>query len=98
MNDAQQKTTDVRLYGSDDYAGLTTPKFAFYFGYERTLCSHGKDADCECDNKDWCFTATVGGVEIERYSRTELDKGTDGRLYWDEPYGYLLAGIGRFLK
>lgn len=89
----------VRLFWSDDYAGLRTGELDFYFGYERTSCPHGHDADCDyCDEKEWCFVARRDGREVARYTQGELDRDTDGRLDPGEPYGHLLAGIGRFLN
>jgi hypothetical protein len=89
----------VEVYGSDDYAGMRSPRFAFYFGYEKTRCPHhGDDARCYCDESEWCFTASHMSTEAARYTQSELDTSTDGRLYADEPYSYLLAGIGRYLK
>jgi hypothetical protein len=95
---AESALAEPRVFWSDDYAGLKTGELYFYFGYERTFCPHGKDADCDyCDDKEWCFTAYRGREEVARYTQSELDEGTDGRLDPGEPYGHLLAGIGRYL-
>lgn len=87
---------DPNVYFSDDYAGMVTELFAFYFGYEVTLCPvHGKDSQCECDERDWCFMASVNGTEVARFTRAELDAYV--QRYSDPPV-YLLAGIGRYLQ
>lgn len=95
------KSDALEVYFSDDYAGMKSPRFDFYFGYEATLCSHGADSrDCECE-KDYCFTATHKGEEVARYTQAELDEAVtyaSPKLDFGEPYGYLLAGIGRYLK
>ena len=84
------------VYFSDDDAGMTTGRFSFYFGYEATVCPHhGNDSDCECDERDWCFTASEGGEEVARFTCAELD--ADLKDHFNEPPVLLLAGIGRFL-
>ena len=82
------------VYSSDDYAGMVSPRFAFYFGYERTFCpNHGNDAQCGCDENEWCFTVRHRGEEVARYTQLELDEV----VKTDEPYEYLLVGIGWYL-
>lgn len=89
-------TAVLNVYGSDDYAGMVGELFAFYFGYEATLCpTHGKDSQCECD-KEWCFTASHRGEEIVRFGQSELDR-LSGAPCPDDPFACLLVGIGGYL-
>lgn len=89
----------VEVYGSDDYAGMKSPRFTFYFGYEKTRCPHhGDDKGLCCDDSRWCFTASHMGEERARYTQPELEAGTRGLRPFDEMCGFLLAGIGKYLS
>jgi hypothetical protein len=56
----------IEQYYSDDYAGLESGKYHFYYGYEKTI---------EDENGDdiWCFTVTENGNEIFRKTRNEIE-------------------------
>lgn len=85
------------VYTSDDYCGLTAGKYSFYYGYEETVCpvkSHRKNCeDNGCEKREWAFTADVDGKEVMRLSQSQLHPETG-----EEPFWYLVAGIGHFLK
>lgn len=76
--------TKYQIGISDDYATITTPNgLEFYYGYEETI------------NNDWAFVAKNLKGKIIKYSKSFLEKHCDnlkGRD--DEPFYYLLAGIG----
>jgi len=74
---------------ASDYAICEAGDLRFYFGYEFTLCKCGKDSNCECEEKEWCFIASNNGEEIMRIPQSKL--GLDFGLDMSE---YLLAGIG----
>lgn len=90
---------DIDVYTSDDYCGMTCSKYSFYFGYEVTECpikSHKDEEDCDnknCDKREWCFVASIDDKDVmkKRASQIWFKEG-------DEPFFYLLAGIGLFLK
>jgi len=75
-----RKAHNIDVYTSDDYCGLTSGKYTFYYGYEVTK------------NGQWCFTADVDGKEVMRLKTSELWPEND-----EEPFWYLVAGIGQFL-
>lgn len=79
------------VFWSDDYAGLYSGKYQFYYGYEVTL----NDED---DDSEWCFQVKENGREIYKTPQSEIDKITkncSGNI--DSPKDYLLAGIGIWL-
>ena len=83
-----EKTTGVDVYGSDDYWGLSVGKYKFYFGYEYLMCL--KHSDCSCDDKEWCFVASVDDKEVMRIPESRLGGDTGERQ--------LLHGVGQFLS
>lgn len=89
----------INVYYSDDYAGLDSGKYHFYFGYEVTHCpvkSHKDDEDCyekDCVKREDCFVATIGGKEVLKLTRSQLHPKTNEDVTF-----FLLAGIGHFLK
>lgn len=93
------KKTKIDVYCSDDYAGLDSGKYHFYFGYEVTHCpvkSHKDDNDCyekDCDKREDCFIATIDEKEVMKLTRSQLHPKTDEDVLF-----LLLAGIGHFLK
>lgn len=76
---------------ASDYAICEAGDYFFYFGYEFTLCKCGKDSNCECEAKEWCFVASNQIGEIMRIPQSKL--GLDSGL---DMYEYLLTGIGFF--
>jgi len=67
---------------ADDYAGLETENFSFYFGYE-----------IQDEEENWCFTASdKNGKELFRASSKELN------CVGDYPEIGLLKGVGVFLE
>lgn len=79
------------VYTSDDYCGLESGKYKFYFGYEETFCEeHGTES---CDDSEWAFTAQVDDKEVMRIPKSKLHPTKD-----EVPFWYLVAGIGMFLN
>jgi hypothetical protein len=84
---------------SDDYAGLDTGPYSFYYGYEVTKCpikSHKDDEDCyekNCDEREWCFEASINGKVVMTLTSSELG----GDVNCMDGSG-LLKGIGIFLQ
>jgi hypothetical protein len=96
--DEFEKTMKINAYRASDYAGLVTPEYSFYFGYEETACpvkSHRKNCeDYGCEKREWCFTADKNGKEVMRLRKSELFPNDEG----SDMYFYLVMGIGHFLK
>jgi hypothetical protein len=101
QNDKEEvfrKLKKISVYTSDDYCGMSCGDYSFYYGYEVTRCpvkSHKDDDDCyekDCDRREWCFVATHNGKEVLMLPTSELLPKQD------EPYAYLLSGIGQFLQ
>ncbi len=90
-DDFEQKH-NMRIYTSDDYCGLELKKVTFYYGYEEALCPFHKLKDCECDEKEWCFVVKEKGKETTRIPKSKLHPEAD-----EEPFWYLVAGIGHWL-
>jgi len=90
----------IEVFYSDDYAGCENGKFSFYFGYEMTFCKlHGKDTDCECENKEDCFVARVDKKEAMRLTRGEIEVLVEyASPELSEPPQYLMAGIMEYFK
>ena len=90
----------IAVYYSDDYAGLELDGISFYFGYEETKCKRHK-RNCECEDNEWAFTVTKDKKIIMKLSQSELIKFISYQSpkdFDDEPYGFLLAGIGIYLN
>ena len=90
------------VYYSDDYAGLELDDIQFYFGYEETKCKKHKN-NCGCEDSEWAFTVIKGKRQklLMKLSQSEIDEKISYQSpkdFVDEPYGYLLAGIGIYLK
>lgn len=77
----------VEQYYSDDYAGLVSGKFQFYYGYEVE------------DEKthEWCFQVKENGEEIYRITTFEIEKNMKDHYQLNMPQDYLVAGIGLWL-
>lgn len=73
----------VEQYYSDDYAGLISGKYVFYYGYEET--------DPEKD--EWLFTIRENDLLIFSMKTSEIEKSIDVRQL-DKPQDYLISGIG----
>ena len=73
-----------KLYWASDYAGLKSGDRVFYYGYEKTT-----------DTGEWCFVATISGVEVLRVPVSKLP--VDPRDRHDCGM-CLLAGIGMYLE
>jgi len=76
----------VEQYYSDDYAGLESGKYQFYYGYEI------EDKETE----EWCFQVKENGEEIYRIISSDIEKNLDSRQL-TMPQDYLVAGIGLWL-
>lgn len=76
----------VEQYYSDDYAGLESGKYQFYYGYEI------EDKETE----EWCFQVKENGEEIYRIISSDIEKILDSRQL-TMPQDYLVAGIGLWL-
>lgn len=67
----------INHYSGSDYYGATAGHHKFYYGYERTMCEHGKDStDCNCC-KEWCFTAEYCGREVRRFTAKQMKLKSD---------------------
>lgn len=93
-----REDNDLDVYTSDDYCGLSASKYSFYYGYEVTVCpKHGKNSDCEgehdCEKNEWAFEATVNGKVVMTMPTSKLHP-KEG----EDPFWYLIAGIGHFIK
>jgi len=82
-----REATGVDLYSAGDYAGLSTGRYKFYFGYEEQVCA--KHADCTCEDKEWAFTADVDDKTVMVIPASKL--GQSGVV------ANLLHGIGQYL-
>ncbi len=97
--DEFEKLYDIQVYTSDDYCGLSVGNISFYYGYEVSFCpikSHKTEDDCyekDCDKREWCFTAEKDGKEILKMPQSKIHPRED-----EEPFWYLVAGIGHYLK
>lgn len=91
----QKNKMDV--YTSDDYCGLEAGRYSFYYGYEVTVCPvKNHKENCEdngCEKREWAFEAKVGGKRVMLLSKSQVHP-EEG----EEPFWYLVAGIGHFLK
>ena len=93
-----EEDSGIYVFTSDDYCGLTIkkPNISFYYGYEETSCpvkSHRENCeDNGCEKREWCFTVQVNDKEVMRIPTSKLhpDEG-------EEPFWYLVAGIGQYL-
>ena len=72
----------VEYYYSDDYAGMNSGKYKFYFGYESVD-----------ENDEWCFTVNENGVETFKINESYIIKNTK-HVHLDRPTEFLTAGIG----
>jgi hypothetical protein len=89
-----EKVMNMDIYTSDDYCGLEVDKYKFYYGYEETFCiQHGTKCPDYCDDQEWAFTAEVDGKEVLRLPKSKVHPTKN-----EEPFWYLVAGIGHFLK
>jgi hypothetical protein len=92
-----EETQKIDVYTSDDYCGLTLPNISFYYGYEETQCpvkSHRKNCeDNGCEKREWCFVVTIKGKKVMKIPTSKLHP-TEG----EEPFWYLVAGMGHYLK
>ena len=75
----------VENYYSDDYAGLQSGCFNFYYGYEVTD---------PADEEMWCFQVKKNGTEIFRVTRKEIENSFE---QLNDVRDYLIAGIGMWL-
>lgn len=92
-----EEETGIEVYTSDDYCGLVSGDMVFYYGYEETYCpikSHKKDCeDYGCEKREWCFVVSKKGKEIMRIPASKIHPENG-----EEPFWYLVAGIGHYLK
>ena len=91
------KDTGIEVYTSDDYCGLELKGISFYYGYEETDCpKHSNKEECEekdCEEREWCFVAKNNGKVVTRMRRSEIHPEEN-----EEPFWYLVAGIGHYLR
>jgi len=95
----------IEAYFNDDYAGLETKTYNFYFGYEVTKCKKHKRCcqdemkdDDSCDDSEWCFSVTTKkGKRLMTVSVSEMEKNVKN-FKGGQPVEYLLVGIGLFFK
>ena len=77
----------VEQYYSDDYAGLESGKFQFYYGYEVE----------DKETHEWCFQVKENGEEVYRIITSEIEKNMKDHHQLNMPQDYLVAGIGLWL-
>lgn len=68
--DEFRKEKGLDVYTSDDYCGMSSGRYSFYYGYEITK------------NGQWCFTADVDGKEVMRLKRSELWPEDGEEPFW----------------
>lgn len=93
----------IDIYEASDYAGMKTPEYDFYYGYEVTSCAkHQSQEDCEdadCSDSEWCFTATEKETgNVFKISQSNIEKQLERELGGDSCALYLLAGIGAWMR
>lgn len=99
QKDREYESQGLGVYGSDDYAGASAGDYDFYFGYEVEKCpvkSHRSKDDCdnaECEEREWCFTATKNGKEIVRWAESEFSYSQA-----DDIERKLILGMAKFIK
>ena len=74
----------VEQYYSNDYAGLDSGRFSFYYGYEV------EDPSTE----EWCFQVKENNKEIFNITSSYIEKQINNL---NTPQDYLIAGIGIWL-
>lgn len=81
------------VYHASDYAGMSSSGVSFYYGYESTSCKKHGNEYCDCDESEWCFTATHDSAEVMRIPKSKLwyENG-------EEPMFYLLCGIAIYMN
>lgn len=77
----------VEQYYSDDYAGMRTDKFHFYYGYEK------EDPVTE----EWMFEVKKDGKEIYTLTTSDIENQCEKRQL-RIPQDYLLVGIGIWMS
>lgn len=77
----------VEQYYSDDYAGMLTGEFHFYYGYER------EDPVTE----EWMFEVKKNGKVIYTLTTLDIENQCETRQL-RMPQDYLLAGIGIWMS
>ena len=77
----------VETYYSDDYAGLDTEDYSFYFGYERA----------DPVTEEWMFVVRKNGSEVFTLCSSDIENKTERRQL-NMPQDYLIAGIGIWLN
>lgn len=98
------------FYINDDYAGMESERYSFYYGYEHEYCSKCKKYNkCEKENhydfREWSFFVEVKGMEkygekiVFEASKTQIKNAVSyGKDNLDMPSDYLMAGINLFLN
>jgi hypothetical protein len=88
------------FFYSDDYAGLQTTAFNFYYGYEETISPIDRNEDNWNKQDFWCFVAynNKNGAEMCRFSTIQIEKAKFFNKPLENPRDYLLVGIGMFLN
>lgn len=87
---AFEDQTGIDVYWSNDYAGLKSGRYRFYYGYEHTVPPEPDDDD---EDAEWAFVAWVDGEEVMRLPTSEVHPSERENMIF-----YLLAGIGHFLR
>lgn len=72
------------IYVASDYAGIETPRFKAYYGYE--------EVDPHTD--EWCFVVWKNDKEVFRVRNTQLLDAACG----DGPKDMLIAGLALYLS
>lgn len=77
----------VEQYYSDDYAGMKSGRFEFYYGYEIV----------DKKNDEWCFQVKENGAQKYILTRSYIEQNIEDNMQLDKPQDYLIAGIGLWL-
>lgn len=94
-----EKTTQVSVYGSDDYIGASAGDTSFYFGYEVTKCpvkSHKTNDDCyekDCDKREWVFQVDKDGKTVFEMLDSEISYPEA-----DDIERKLIVGMAHYIK
>lgn len=87
--------SEFNAYSADDYAGMESGEWSFYYGYERTI--RPKDGWCD----EWCFVAKRSGVEVAVMPHSEIKRHAARnhvRMDLSECTNCLLVGIGMLIE
>lgn len=95
--EAFKRATNLNIYQSSDYCGMSIGSLSFYYGYEDTMCpKHRSEEQCErldCELREWCFSVMENDKVLLRLPTSKLWFINDADIMW-----YLLSGIAQYLQ